>query len=168
MVLLEGVCNQLVERFIEIVGLFQNVGEFSQLFGHDGVERNVGTGDGLGRTQHTEFKFVTGESQRRGSVSVSGILGNGGQNVNTDTHVALFRIFVVSTFHQGFDNAVQLVAQENGDDGGRCFVGTQAVVIAGIGNSAAQQILIFIHTLNEGCQEQQELCVLVGSLAGPE
>ena len=59
----------------------------------------------------------------------------------------------------------QLVAEEHGDDGRRRFVGAQTVIVARGGDRDAQQILILVHRLDDGAQEQQELRVLVRGLA---
>ena len=61
-----------------------------------------------------------------------------------------------------------LVTQEDGHHGGRRFVGAQTVVVAGGGHGQPQQILIVVHGLYHRAQEQQELRVLVGCLAGSQ
>ena len=66
----------------------------------------------------------------------------------------------------GVQNAHQLVAQEDGDHGGRRFVGAQTVVVACGGHAQAEQILIIVHGLDDRTQKQQELGVFVGRLAG--
>ena len=44
----------------------------------------------------------------------------------------------------------------------------KTAIIAGIGHAAAQHVLIFVHALNKGGEEQQELSVLTGGIAGLE
>ncbi len=64
------------------------------------------------------------------------------------------------------DHVVQLVAQEDGDDGGRRLLGTQAVLVAGVGGGAAQQVGVLIHRLHDAGEDQQELEIFVGGIAG--
>ena len=66
----------------------------------------------------------------------------------------------------GLQNGGELIPQEHGNDGGRGLVGAQPVVVAGRGHRDAQQVLIFVHALDNGRQEQQELGVFGGFLAG--
>ena len=68
----------------------------------------------------------------------------------------------------GLDHGVQIVAQENGHHGGRGLGGTQTVVVAGEGHRGPEEVLVFVHALHKGRQEQQELGILAGGLAGLE
>ena len=168
LVVCEGLTDQFMEGGIKVLSLLQNVRKLAQLLGHDGVQGDVGAGNGLGGTQHTELKFVTGEGQRAGTVSVGGILADGGEHIHADAQQGLFGVHIVGAVYDGTDDGIQLVAQENGYNGRRCFVCTQAVVVAGRGNSTPQKVLIFIHALDKGSQEQQEPGILIGGLAGTE
>ena len=51
---------------------------------------------------------------------------------------------------------------------GGASLGTQTVIVAGEGDGGPQEVLIVIHALDEGGQEQQELGVLAGGVAGLE
>ena len=64
----------------------------------------------------------------------------------------------------GIQNSGKFVAQKDRDHGRRCFVGAQTVIVAGSGNRQPQQVLIIVHGLNGGAQEQQELGIFVGRL----
>ena len=66
------------------------------------------------------------------------------------------------------DNTVKLIAKENGNDGRGCLVAAQTMVVTGRGYGAAEEILIFVHTLDKGGQEYEELCILGRCLAGLE
>ena len=164
----KGFKYQLVEGCIKVFSLLQNVGKLTQLLCHNGVQSNIGARNGLGRAQHTELKLIASEGHGGGAVTVGGILGDGGQHIHANAHDALLRVGIVGAVNDRIHNGSQLVTQENGDDGRRCFVGTQAVVIACKGNGAAQPILILVDALDKGRQEHQELSVLPGGLAGLE
>ena len=64
----------------------------------------------------------------------------------------------------GIQNSGKLVAQKDRDYSRRCFVGAQTVIVAGSGHRQPQQVLIIVHGLNGGAQEQQELGIFVGRL----
>ena len=59
----------------------------------------------------------------------------------------------------------KLVADEHRNDSRRRFVRAQTVVVAGRRDRDAEQILILVNRLDNGGQEQQELCVLARILA---
>ena len=60
----------------------------------------------------------------------------------------------------------QLITKEDRDDGGRCFVSAESVVVTCGCNGKSEQILIIIDCLNDSAEEEQELCILVRCLAG--
>ena len=64
-----------------------------------------------------------------------------------------YKLVFEDHFDNGIDDIGQLVTQENGYDGGWCFGYTQAMIIAGVGDSRAQKVLIFINTFDECGQE---------------
>ena len=55
-----------------------------------------------------------------------------------------------------FEDAGQLVTEEDGDDGRRRLVGAEAVVVAGMGDDAAQQGGVFIDGLADIAKVEQE------------
>ena len=54
-------------------------------------------------------------------------------------------------------NIVQLVAEEYGDDSGRCFVCTKTMIVSDIGCGLTKQISVNINSLQDTSQNQQEL-----------
>ena len=72
----KGTANELLQCSVKVISLFQFICKFTELLSHNGVQGNVGTCDGLRRTQHTELKFVTCKGQGRGAVAVGGVLGD--------------------------------------------------------------------------------------------
>ena len=65
-----------------------------------------------------------------------------------------------------FDDLVELVAQEDGNNRRRCLVGAQTVIVARAGHSHTHQILIVIHCGDDGAEEYEELGVFTGGIAG--
>ena len=59
----------------------------------------------------------------------------------------------------------QLIAQEDGDDGGRSFVCTEAMVVARGRYHGPQQTLELVYGTNDGGTEEQELGILVRRVA---
>ena len=101
--------------------------------------------------QHAELKLVAGEGKGGGAVAVGGVLGEAGQDMDPDLHVLLILLARSRRrFSMASKNRGQLIAQEHGDDGGRRLVGAQPVVVARAGNGDTQQILVFVHRLDDG------------------
>ena len=153
---------------VEILCPFQLVGVALQGLGHRGVEHDVGTGDGIGRAQHPELKFVAGKGKRRGAVAVRGIQDEAGEHVDAQLHSLLFRAHIGGIALNGVQHGGQLIAQEDRDDGGRRLVASQPVVVSGRGNGGSQKSLIVVHRLDDRHKKQQELGVFVRRLAGRE
>ena len=77
-----------------------------------------------------------------------------------------FRLCVASpVLDQLCHHILQLLAQEYGNDGRRCLVGAQTVIVSHIGCGLTQQVCMLIHRLQDTGQYQQELDVLMGCLA---
>ena len=162
----EGVVQQGLQGGLEVFRPLQNIGELPQLLCHDCVQHHIGAGDGLGGAEHTELKLVAREGEGRGTVAVCGVLRYLGQGIHADSEPLFGDVHILRALHDGVENGGQLIAQKDGDDGGRSLVATQAVVVAGVGYAAAQHLLILVHALDKRRQEQQELRVLAGCAAG--
>ena len=160
--------DELFQIRLEILGLFQLVGKLLQFLRHDGVQSNVGTGDRLAGAKHPELKLIAGEGHGRGAVPVRVVLGNGRHGVHADLEGAFAGLLELRTADDGLHDGIQFVTQEDGEDCGRCFGSAQTVIVAGKCHRSPQEVLILVHALDKGRQEQQELGVLAGSLAGLE
>ena len=101
----EGVVQQGLQRGLEVVGLFQNVGELAQLLGHNGVQHHIRAGDGLRGAQHTELEFVTGKGQGRGAVAVCGVLGDLRKGIYADGKLFLGDVHILSALNDGIKNS---------------------------------------------------------------
>ncbi len=83
-----------------------------------------------------------------------------------DLHLHLLFCVVHCICLNRVQNALKLIAQKHGNDGRRRFIRTKAVIVAGRCNRDTQQILIFVHSLDDRTKEQQELRVFVWRIAG--
>ena len=80
-------------------------------------------------------------------------------------HLGLVNVGVVLAGLDRIQNSLQLVADEHGDDRRRRLVRAQTVIVAGRSDGNAEQILIFVNSLDNGGQKQDELAVFARVLA---
>ena len=64
LVLRQELLDVIMTCIAEVLCLLQYVGGFLELLCDDGIEDDVRTCDGLGRTHHTELELVTGKGKR--------------------------------------------------------------------------------------------------------
>ena len=164
----ERLAHKVVQRLVEVRRFLEHRVELAELLRHDGVEHRDGAGDGLAGAGHTELELVAGEGHGRGAVAVGGVLRDGGQHVHADAQRLALGLGIVALTDDGVDDALQLGAEEDGDDGRRRFLRAKTVIVAREGDGAAQQLLILVHALDEGGEEKQEHGVLAGRFAGGE
>ena len=88
--------------------------------------------------------------------------------MNAELHRCLFAAAVGRVVLYSVENCGQLVAEEHRDNCGRSFVRAESVVVACGRDGDAEQILIVVNSFDNRAEEQQELCVLIGGLAGGE
>ena len=164
----ECVADQLVERSGEVRRILELCVKLIELVGHDGVEDRGRARDGLRRAGHAELELVAREGERRGAVTVGRILRDGGQYVYADAQRLMLGRGVVVFVNDGVDDALKLGTEKDGDDGRGRLLRAETVIVARKGDRAAQQLLIFVHALDERGEDQQEHGVLAGRLAGGE
>ena len=151
----------------EVVGNFQLISGLTQGLGHDGVEGGVGVGDGVGRAHHAELELVAGEGEGSGAVAVGGVTVENGDGGYTGVQLAGGQqLNGVRVGDDLLHYALQLVAQKDGDDGGGSLLAAQTVLVAHTGGGLAQQVGVDVHGLHDAGEDQQELEVLVGGVAG--
>ncbi|CAN4040652.1 HNH endonuclease, partial [Dysosmobacter welbionis] len=80
------------------------------------------------------------------------VLADGRQGVHADLQRPLASTLEVRVVDDGVHHSGELVSQEDGEHGGRGLLGAQPVVVAGEGHRGPQELLIVIHTLDEGRQ----------------
>ena len=132
------------------------------------MEHRHGPSAGLRGTDGAELELVTGESEGRGTVAVRGVLRQGGQHIHTQLHGGLAGGGLGTAGLDLLHDVGQLVAEEDGDDGGRGLLGTEAVVVTGLGDGSAQQVRMQIDGADDTGQEGEEDEVAVRRLAGGE
>ena len=166
LVILDGLPNHLMQRRFKISRTFQAIRVNPEGFSHGAVQHDVRTGNAVGGTEHTELKLVAGKGKRRSSVAVSGVTVELRQHISTQLHLCLFSSLIGRTGLDCLQHRIQLITKEDGNNSGRRFVGTEPVIIACSCHRYAQKILIIVHGLDDGAQEQQELCVFIGGRSG--
>ena len=162
----DSAADQLLQSGREIRRLLQFVGKLGKLLGHNGIEYDIGTGYGELRAQHAELELVAGEGKGGGAVAVGVVLGEARKDMDPHLHVLLILMAVVIALFDGGKDSGQLIAEEHGNDGGRRLVGAQPVIVARAGNGDTQQILVFVHRLDDGGEEEEKLGVLLRGIAG--
>ncbi len=123
-------------------------------------------GDGLPRARRAELEAVAGERERAGAVAVARIGRQHRKGVDTDDHGALALRRRGSALGDLLEHVGELVAEEDRDDGRRCLVGPQAMVVGGRGHRHPQQAGELVHGADDRCAEHQELGVLVRRVTG--
>ena len=109
-------------------------------FSDDGIEDGEGECDGLVCADRTEFEFIAGEGKGAGAVAVAGVKGEGGEGIDAKGEGGFVAAAGGFTSFDLFEDLGELVAEEDGEDGGGGFVGTEAVVIASAGDDSAQEL----------------------------
>ena len=158
--------DKVVEGGLKVLGLLQSVGILAQGLGHGSVQHHIGAGDGGRGAQHTELELVAGEGKGGGTVAVGGVLGELGQHVDAHLYELLLLAAVGLLGLYGLEYSLQLLPQEDAHHGGGRLMAAQTVVVAGGGHGQAQHVLIVVHGLDDGAEEEQELGVFIGGLAG--
>ena len=82
--------DKLIELRFEIGSVFKYVRKTAQLLRNDGIEHDIGTGDGKGGAEHPELELVAGECEGRGPVPVGCILGEMRKHVYSQLHFHFF------------------------------------------------------------------------------
>ena len=103
---------------------------------------------------------------RGGTVAVGGVLAEHGNRGNPQIHHGLFLALICSSVDNGIHNGVQFLSDKHRNDGGRRLVGSQTVIVARMSNRHAEQLLIIVHGLENGRQDQKELHVFGRGLSG--
>ena len=80
----------------------------------------------------------------------------------------LFGSAVRSIVFDGVEHCGQLIAEEDGNDSGRSFIGAETVIVAGGCDGESEKILIIVNGFDDGAQEEQELSVFIRGFAGSQ
>ena len=166
--LAESARDQVVQRPRKIVRLFQFIRKLAQRVRDDRVDDDVRPRDGECRPQHAELEFIACKGKRRSAVAVGGVLGQFGESIYPQLHDLAAPALVLAVVFQRLDDCLQLLAEVHRHDGGRRLVRAQAVIVARARHGQAQQILVVVHRLYDGGEEEHKLAVFGGGRAGIE
>ena len=141
--------------------------ERGESLGHGGVEGYHGAGTVDAGAGGTELEAVAGEGEGAGAVSV-GIIDNEVGNLGDVylTGVLLGEGRQVGVLLDGVEEAGDVVAEERGDDGGRCLVATETVGVGGRHDGGLEQAVVLIDGHQRLDDEGDEAEILLGRLAG--
>ena len=126
--------DQIVKCRVEVSRPLKLVGVKSERLGNGGVHHNVCYRHRAGGAEHTELKLITRERQRRGPVSVGGILRKLWQYMYTKTKERLFGCAVGGVVFKRLEYCGQLVAEEYRHNSGGRLVSTETVIVRSAGN----------------------------------
>ena len=158
--------NGLVEVFAGLDVGFELGGDKIEALGDDGVEHGIGAGNIGAGTDGAELELVAGEGKRAGAVSIAGVLGQLGKNGNAGfENTALLAAFG-GAFFDLFENVGELLAEEDGNDRRRRFVGAEAVIVVGAGDREAENLAVLADGADNGGTEDEELGVVMRRVAG--
>ena len=100
--------------------------------------------------------------------SVASLLRTGSVETPVSSWPPAMQPAAVPFCHDLLHNILELIAEEDGDNGGRRLVRAEAVVIADAGCGHAQQVRMAVDGLDDAREHQQELQILVRRLARVE
>ena len=161
--LLDELLDLLEEGFVLLVSP-GNAGvdgglEHVQLLGHDRVEHGHRNG-AVGRTAHgTELELVAGEGKRRGPVAVGVVEQHFRDAADLELHGRLLVRAHLAGGHvllDGVEQLGQLGPDEGADDGRRCLIGSETVIVSGAGNGGAQDVGMTVDGRDRVHEEGQE------------
>ncbi len=172
LVLFVGGLDQFAHRRLKVHAAVELGLEFGgqrlHRIGHDHVEHRDGKGDALRAAHRAELELVAGEGERAGAVAVPGVARNLRQHARSQAQEPGDLPASALAAGNAVENFGEFAAQKDTDDGGRRFVGSQPVVVAGRGHADAQQVLVLVDGFDDCRAEKQELQVLVWGRAGFE
>ena len=157
--------RRVLERGAAAVGRLELVGQVVDRLGDDRVEHRVRERQRHRGAERAELELVAREGERRGPVAVAAVHRQRRQHGGAELEVALRGLAVARAALDRLEDLLQLGAEEDRDDRRRRLVGAEAVVLAGVGDRRAQQLLVVVDGLDDGRAEEQELQVLVRRLA---
>ena len=155
---------------LELIGghALERIGEIAQRFGDRRIEHSVRVGDvGLG-THRAELELVAREGEGARAVAVGVVALKIGQHHGAQIDDARRGVDARLAVHDHLDDLGELVAQEDRHDRRRGLVGAETVVVAAAGDAGAQEVLVLVHGLDHGGEEDDELQVLQRRVAGLE
>ena len=170
LVVLEDGLNDLLEAFVEALfgELGDGVGQDLQALGHDGVQRHADARAVVAGARRAELELVAGEGEGARAVAVGRVARQGRQGVDADAQGCGVGALGPGTALDAVDDLGQLVTQEDGEDGGRGFIGTQTVIVARACRGRPQDVGVQVNGTDDAREHGQEDGVLLRVLAGVE
>ena len=145
---------------------FKHGGDVIQRAGHCRIQGNIRRGDILGGAQSAELKLVAGKREWAGPITIGQIARD--IRKHGDAYLERFRAVVSGFFPvgDGADDLGKAVPEVHGQNGGRRFVGSQTVIVAGPDDPEAQVDAMPVHGTQDGGEKDEELGVPNRGFAG--
>ena len=163
------------DGLLQLVALAQervHVGlEVAKLLCHSRIEHNHSRGR-IGLAAHgTKLKAVAREGEGRRAVAVGIVnldFGNLGERQAQPLLRSTIYKAIVRTIFDSIEHTGKFLAQETGDDGGRCFVGAEAVGIGGAHDGSLEQAVVMVNRHQRIDDKGEVAQLVVGCLARRE
>lgn len=142
--------------------------EILESLSHSGVEHNHCAGAVGYGTDGAELEAVAGEGERRGAVAVGVVNHEFGYLWHVELHAVLSfqgEELVGGRVLHLVEEFAHLLSEEAGDDGGRCFVGAQAVSVRCAHDRGLEQTVVLVYAHQCLDNEHDEAEVVLGCLA---
>ncbi len=159
-------CRIFFTVFFKFLRSRKSVHRFRKFLRRNGVEYDIGIGNGSLRTEHTELEFIARKRKRRSTVPVRHIDGENGRFGNTDRTGNRFLGNIFPAEYDTVYDRAQLIAEIRRDNGGRRFVRTQTVIVPRRRDACAQNALIIVHRRKHAGKNEHEQRIFFGLFTG--
>ena len=149
----DGLANHFMQCIFKVLRFFQPVCIDFQAFCHRAVQHDICTGNAVGRTEHTKFKFISRKCKRRCTVAVCGITVKLWKYVHAELHLCFFSSRIRSAGLNRFQYCIQFFPEEDRNNCRRRFVCPKSMIISCRRDRKPEQILIIVHRLDNRAKE---------------
>jgi len=136
---LEQALNRRIElRGIPLGGVLQLGGAVVERLGHDGVHCHERAGDRLVGADRAELEAVAREGEGTRPVAIARVLRQRGEHVDADGQRSPGHRALGASGLDLLEDVGELIAKEDRDDRRGSFVGSEAVIVAGVSDHGPQ------------------------------
>ena len=162
----ERCLDPIIDGNKRVLASFDGIGKVLQGLSDNRIQDDIGVGHILVGTDHTEFEAVAREGKWGCSISIGGISRKDRERLGTSLKKGIGSLLGSCIGVDNlFDDSIELIAKEDGNDGRRRFIGTQTEIV-GIGcDGFSHQSSIFVNRFDDGSEEDEELRILMGVLS---
>ena len=134
-------------RRFKVFLLFQKIRCQLKLLRRNGVQDNVGTGNGIRGSHHTKLKLVSGKGKGRGTISIRIISCHIRKRTHTGIDMlSLFGFCSIACSDELGYHLFQLATQKAGNNSRRRLISPKSMVISHICRRHPKQIRMVVHS----------------------